>query len=134
MNNKKSIINLSFNEIKSICKELNYPEFHASQILDFIYKKNVLSFDEMSSLPKDLRLVPSLVCPRTSLLFLFLFLSAQLSHTSPQSILNPVQSNGATAFTTRVAQPNVSTCTTTTESERGFLSLYRPQSRILLVQ
>ncbi len=53
--NKKSIINLSFNEIKSICKELGYPEFHASQILDFIYKKNVLSFDEMSNLPKDLR-------------------------------------------------------------------------------
>lgn len=55
MNNKKSIINLSFNEIKSICLELGYPDFHASQILDFIYKKNVLSFDDMSSLPKDLR-------------------------------------------------------------------------------
>ena len=56
MNKKKSIINLSFNEIKSICKDFGYPEFHASQILDFIYKKNVLTFDDMSNIPKDLRL------------------------------------------------------------------------------
>ncbi len=52
---KKSIINMSFAEVKTLCVELGYPEFHASQILDFIYKRNVLSFDDISPLPKAFR-------------------------------------------------------------------------------
>ncbi len=52
---KKSIITMSFAEVKALCVELGYPEFHASQILDFIYKRNVLSFEDISPLPKSLR-------------------------------------------------------------------------------
>ncbi len=52
---KKSIINMSFAEMKALCEQLGYPQFHASQIFDFIYKRNVLSFDDISPLPKSLR-------------------------------------------------------------------------------
>ncbi len=52
---KKSIITMSFADVKALCRELGYPEFHASQILDFIYKRNVLSFDDISPLPKAFR-------------------------------------------------------------------------------
>lgn len=52
---KKPIITLSESELKSICHSLGYPEFHGTQIRDFIFKKNALSFDEMSNVPKILR-------------------------------------------------------------------------------
>ena len=55
MSKKISIMNISEEELSQFCEQYNYPKFHASQILNWIYKKYITSFEEMSNIPKDLR-------------------------------------------------------------------------------
>ncbi|MEI0531058.1 23S rRNA (adenine(2503)-C(2))-methyltransferase RlmN [Brachyspira pilosicoli] len=55
MPKKISIMNVSEEDLSKFCIENNFPKFHASQILNWIYKKYAISFDEMSNIPKDLR-------------------------------------------------------------------------------
>lgn len=51
----KDIRTLSVDALKKIIKELNYEEYRAKQILHWIYKTTVNSFDFMSDLPLKLR-------------------------------------------------------------------------------
>lgn len=52
---RKVITSLSIQEIIDGLKEMHEPAFRAKQIAEWIYKKNVRSWDEMSNLSKDLR-------------------------------------------------------------------------------
>ncbi len=55
MSKKISIMNISEDDLATFCEQYNYPKFHSSQILNWIYKKYITSFEEMSNIPKDLR-------------------------------------------------------------------------------
>jgi len=46
---------LSQAELEAFILSQEAPKFHGKSVLDFIFKKGVLNFDEMSSLPKSLR-------------------------------------------------------------------------------
>ena len=50
MSNKKDIRLLSLNELLSFCKENKLPTYRAKQIYEWLWKKNVKSFDDMSSI------------------------------------------------------------------------------------
>ena len=52
---KPSIIGLCKQEILSFCEKIKTPSYRADQIIDWIYKKRVLSFDEMSNLSLEIR-------------------------------------------------------------------------------
>ncbi|MBU0600700.1 23S rRNA (adenine(2503)-C(2))-methyltransferase RlmN [bacterium] len=51
----QAIKELSLKELKEITDSWGKPEFHAHQIWNWIYKKNVTDFEKMSDLPLDLR-------------------------------------------------------------------------------
>ncbi len=57
MTKKISIMNISEEDLSKFCEYNNFPKFHSSQILDWIYKKYASSFEEMSNIPKDLRMI-----------------------------------------------------------------------------
>lgn len=50
-----SITAISLQDLKQTLTTLEYPKFHAQAIMDFIFKKGVMDFEAMSSLPKALR-------------------------------------------------------------------------------
>jgi len=52
---KKDIRNLSFEELVAYLETSGEKPFRAQQIFDWIYQKNVWSFDSMANLPKPLR-------------------------------------------------------------------------------
>ena len=52
---KKAIKNLSIDEVKYLIKEMDVPSYRADQILDWLYKKKAVEFDEMTNLPNNLR-------------------------------------------------------------------------------
>jgi 23S rRNA (adenine2503-C2)-methyltransferase len=52
---KTSIFSLEFETLEAWLKENNEPKFRAGQIFDWLYKKRVVSFEEMTNLSKDLR-------------------------------------------------------------------------------
>ncbi len=51
----KDILSCSLPELSLLLKEQQEPTFRANQIFDWIYKKKVLSYQNMSSLSKDFR-------------------------------------------------------------------------------
>ena len=51
----KSIFSLNIEDWQNWLVANNQPKFRAKQIFDWLYKKRVLSIDEMSNLPKDLK-------------------------------------------------------------------------------
>jgi 23S rRNA (adenine2503-C2)-methyltransferase len=51
----QSLYGLTPPEIESLVVAAGFPKFRASQILDWLYKKNILSWDEMKNLPKEVR-------------------------------------------------------------------------------
>ena len=55
MNNKKHIKNLSAAELISETIELGIPKYRAAQIHTAVYSDRITSFDEITTLPKDLR-------------------------------------------------------------------------------
>ena len=55
MAKKISLMNLSEEDLARFCESNNFPKFHSSQILNWIYKKYAIDFEEMSDIPKDLR-------------------------------------------------------------------------------
>ena len=55
MSNKKDIRLLSLNELLSFCKENKLPTYRAKQIYEWLWKKNVKSFDDMSSIAQKTR-------------------------------------------------------------------------------
>src|SRR5437868_6902321 len=46
---------LNASELKAWLKEQDEREFHANQIIEWVYKKGVLEWDKMSNLSKELR-------------------------------------------------------------------------------
>lgn len=57
MAKKISIMNISEDDLSKFCEDNNFPKFHSSQILNWIYKKYAATFEEMSDIPKDLRAI-----------------------------------------------------------------------------
>ena len=55
MNNKQYLAGLYPKEFHDILKSLNQPAYRGKQVLDWIFKKSVLSFDEMKNLPAELK-------------------------------------------------------------------------------
>lgn len=53
--NKSSIYSLEFETLEAWLKENNEPKFRAGQIFDWLYKKRVTSYAEMTNLSNDLR-------------------------------------------------------------------------------
>ena len=49
-----SIYNLTYEELLNYLLDLGYKKFTADQIFDWLYKKRVSSFDEMTNLKKEL--------------------------------------------------------------------------------
>tara|TARA_B100001758_G_C18313406_1_gene559129 strand:- start:6 stop:1052 length:1047 start_codon:yes stop_codon:yes gene_type:complete len=55
MSNKKDIRLLSLNELILFCKENKLPAYKAKQIYEWLWKKNVKSFEDMSSISQKTR-------------------------------------------------------------------------------
>ncbi|HPQ08970.1 MAG TPA: 23S rRNA (adenine(2503)-C(2))-methyltransferase RlmN [Bacteroidia bacterium] len=53
--NKPDIRHFNFEQLQNWVKENNLPSYRAQQIYDWLWLKNVSSFDEMSDIPKSLR-------------------------------------------------------------------------------
>ena len=51
---KTDIKSLNLNELKQIVKDMSLPAFRATQVYDWLHKKLVISFSEMTNLSKDL--------------------------------------------------------------------------------
>lgn len=54
---KKDIRNLTLEEIIGFCTENNLPKFRAKQIWEWLWKKRINSFEEITSLPKEVRIL-----------------------------------------------------------------------------
>lgn len=52
---KPSIYGETLDSLSAALKEMGQPTFRARQVMDWLYKKRVTSWDAMSNLPKDLR-------------------------------------------------------------------------------
>ena len=52
---RKDIVSLDFNELQSLIEELGEPKFRAKQVYEWIHKKLVRSYDEMTNVPLKLR-------------------------------------------------------------------------------
>lgn len=57
MPKKISILNATEEDLSKLCIQNNFPKFHASQILEWIYKKYAITFEDMSNIPKPLRTI-----------------------------------------------------------------------------
>lgn len=55
MQRLKDIRSLSPEDITELANELNQPSFRAKQLREWLFEKNVCSFDEMTNLPKKFR-------------------------------------------------------------------------------
>ena len=55
MSEKKDIRTFTFEQIQSFCLENNLPTFRAKQLQEWLWKKRATSFDEMTSLSKEIR-------------------------------------------------------------------------------
>ena len=51
---KKDIVSMNFEELSSEFKEMGLPRFRATQVYDWLHKKCVASFEEMTNISKDL--------------------------------------------------------------------------------
>lgn len=54
-NTRRDIRALSFDDLAELTKELGQPAFRSKQLREWIFDKNVCSFDEMTNLPKAFR-------------------------------------------------------------------------------
>ena len=48
----QDIRDLSQNDIRELVAELGQPAFRAKQLIEWVFEKNVCSFDDMTNLPK----------------------------------------------------------------------------------
>ena len=55
MRDKKDIRTFIFEQIQTFCLENNLPKFRAKQLQEWLWKKRATSFDEMTSLSKEIR-------------------------------------------------------------------------------
>ena len=54
-NSRRDIRSLTRDEIKDLTTEFGQPAFRAKQLVEWVFEKNVCSFDEMTNLPKAFR-------------------------------------------------------------------------------
>ncbi len=52
---KKDIVSMNFEELSSEFKGMGLPKFRATQVYDWLHKKCVASFEEMTNISKDLK-------------------------------------------------------------------------------
>ena len=52
---REDIVSIDFNELQSLITELGEPKFRAKQVYEWIHKKLVKSYDEMTNVPLKLR-------------------------------------------------------------------------------
>ena len=55
MSENKDIRELSLEQVQEFCLEHKMPKFRAKQVWEWLWKKRAVSFEEMTSLSKDLR-------------------------------------------------------------------------------
>ena len=55
MSDKKDVRTFTFEQIQTFCLENNLPKFRAKQLQEWLWKKRATSFDEMTSLSKEMR-------------------------------------------------------------------------------
>ena len=55
MSDKKDIRTFTFEQIQTFCLENNLPKFRAKQLQEWLWEKRATSFDEMTSLSKEMR-------------------------------------------------------------------------------
>ena len=55
MSDKKDIRTFTFEQIQTFCLENNLPKFRAKQLQEWLWKKRATSFDEMTSLSKEIK-------------------------------------------------------------------------------
>ena len=53
--NKRDLLSLSFHELEKIILNLGEKNFRAAQIFNWLHKKNITCFDEMTDIPQDMR-------------------------------------------------------------------------------
>ncbi len=53
---KQNLLNLDLKELEKIIQSINEPKFRAKQLFEWFYKKNVLDFDLMTNLSKNLKI------------------------------------------------------------------------------
>ena len=63
----KSLYGSTHEEIESLVASMGLPKYRAAQILDWVYKKNVLRWDEMRNIPQNIREKLSEACFLTAL-------------------------------------------------------------------
>jgi 23S rRNA (adenine2503-C2)-methyltransferase len=54
-NKKEALFGKTLDELKTVVQQLQLPAYTAGQLADWLYKKDALSFDEMSNLSKETR-------------------------------------------------------------------------------
>ncbi len=54
MNNLKAISELSFTELRTMIEQWGQSKYRAGQLINWLYKQNVTSFDKIGNMPKDL--------------------------------------------------------------------------------
>jgi 23S rRNA (adenine2503-C2)-methyltransferase len=52
---KNHLFGKSLDELKEVVQQLSLPDYAARQLADWLYKKEVTDFDQMSNLPKEAR-------------------------------------------------------------------------------
>lgn len=52
---KRELFGLTLSELQTLCAEQGYPKFTAKQLCDWMYKKGVTTFDEMTNLSLSMR-------------------------------------------------------------------------------
>ena len=55
MEGKTDIRDISVEDLKKFCSKYKLPKFRATQITEWLWKKRVMSFDKITSLPKPMR-------------------------------------------------------------------------------
>ncbi len=56
---KTKLLGLNLDELRALCTKEGFPAYSATQIADWLYKKRVTSFDQMTNLSKKIRQVLS---------------------------------------------------------------------------
>ena len=82
---RTDIRTLSPDELGMILRDLKQPAFRTKQIVEWVFDKNVSSFDEMTNIPKALREQ----------------LAEQFSFNAPEEIARPVSSDGSRKYLLR---------------------------------
>lgn len=54
---KQALLTTAHSELKKFMADNSFPEFHAEQVREWVFKRNALAFEDMTNIPKDLRIL-----------------------------------------------------------------------------